>query len=103
MTSSVTYLDLRFGHVLRHVADNNLAGSGSSRGLGRRRLLDGAAGSPGVLVDATDWGSGSRAASRATGSTAAATGSAALRRDDLVERLVKLSGRHCVWEWRMLS
>lgn len=77
------------------VADDNLALAGQTSTLGGRRLGSVASG-PCVLLDTASGGSiGGLTAGRAAASTATGVGlAAALGGEDLVERLVELSG-HC--------
>lgn len=76
------------------VADDNLALSIGTDGLGGNLLVGRALGRPGGLLDTTDGGSGGRATSGGAALTlATAASSATLGRDDLVETLVELS-RH---------
>lgn len=113
--STETYLNLHLRNVLGlgqwlalefqgaangdayQIADNDLALSACRGTLGRGGLRSSTAGSAGLL-DTSDGSSGCcRARGRATLRVAStASGSAALGRDDLVERLVELS-RHDYW------
>lgn len=80
--------------VTYQVADDNLALSIGTDGLGGNLLVGRALRRPGGLLDTTNGGSGDRAASSgATLALATAASSATLSRDDLVETLVELS-RH---------
>lgn len=78
------------------VADNDLALAGSPGGLGRSGLDSVATNSLGILLNAADWRSSSRAAGGATSGSSAAS-DAALGGENLVERLIKLARRHVVW------
>lgn len=75
------------------IAHDDLAISVGSGSLGKSRLRSSATSGLGRLLNASDGSSGSGAAGRASLGRAAAAG-AALRRGDLVERLVELA-RHC--------
>lgn len=92
IASSVTYLNLAFGHVLWQVADHNLALANQAGTLGGRGLSCIASRLYSLLNASSRSCGGGTASGTACGT--AATGILSLCRQNLIKRLIKLVGRH---------